>query len=179
MICKKCNEKNLYKAHYCQKCGTVFTEEDREKAYSKTIFGFVNKLEDLFSMLTLDKITGNIYFKIVSILFVLVIGVYNVMSNGNVFKILESEQYRVQYNTKTDEYYLISSESIFNVSLYLPKEVHLIYVSELDDANAMIEKVEYTLNDEIVLEQTNHRYEIEVVYHNQSSEKVVIRVFGK
>ena len=112
MKCKNCNEKNLYKAHYCQKCGYAFTEEDRKEAYSQTIFGFFDKIEEMYKKIKLDNITGNMYFKVLSILFVLAFGLFNVLSNGNAFKVLDSEQYDVQYNTKTEEYYLITEEDM-------------------------------------------------------------------
>ena len=178
MICKKCNEKNLYKAHYCQKCGYAFTDEDREIAYSKTIYGLYNKLEDLYKKLTLDTITGSIYFKVLSIVCVLAVGVYGFLSNGNQMKIMESEQYEVQYNTKTCEYYLLTDLDEISVALYLPKEAEVLRVLEVDSYNQLVNENEYTIEDSIVLEQTNCRYEIEAVY-NETSEKMVIRVFGK
>ena len=179
MICKNCNSKNLYKAHYCQNCGYAFTDEDREEAYSKTVYGLFNKLEDLYNTLTLDKITGSIVFKILSIVCVLVIGLFGVITNGNEMKILESEQYEVQYNTKTEEYYLLSELDEIGVSLYLPKEAEVLRVVELDSDNQQVNEDVYTMEDSIVLEQTSNKYEVVAEYSNATNEKVVIRVFGK
>ena len=177
MKCKNCNAKNLYKAHYCQKCGYAFTEENRKEAYSQTIFGFFDKIEEMYKKIKLDHITGSMYFKVLSILFVLAIGVFNVLSNGNTFKVLDSEQYDVQYNTKTEEYYLISEEDMIQVSLYLPKETKMICVMEFDDSGNEIQQFQYTIEDAIVLRNNGNVYKIEAEYSDDICQSLMIRIF--
>ena len=46
MLCKKCNTENLLKADYCQSCGNIFTQEEKDAAYEKTIFGKYEKVEE-------------------------------------------------------------------------------------------------------------------------------------
>ena len=179
MICGKCQEKNLYKAHYCKKCGYKFSEEERQKAYDKTIYGTLNKVKDVYETISLDKITGNIYFKIISILVVLGYGIFSFVNNGNELKILDSDQYKVQYNTKTKEYYLLSDDAQVNVSLYLPKEADSIHVREFDSTSTVLEESEYTIEDKIILEKNKNYYEVEAVYNDDSSETIVIKLFDK
>ena len=64
MKCSKCGHKNLYRANFCEKCGCAFDEEYKEKAYGKTIFGLINKIEEIYSWFTLDVILGNKFVKI-------------------------------------------------------------------------------------------------------------------
>ena len=50
MICKNCNTENIIKAKFCQHCGSAFTDEQREEAYDRTIFGMIDKLEGLYHL---------------------------------------------------------------------------------------------------------------------------------
>ena len=49
MKCKHCKTKNITKAHYCKHCGSPFIQEDRDKAYNRTIFGILTNIRKLKS----------------------------------------------------------------------------------------------------------------------------------
>ena len=64
MICQQCGKKNITKAQYCGSCGTAFSEEQRKKAYNRTIFGVIEKVEELKGYATLEAVTGHPVFRI-------------------------------------------------------------------------------------------------------------------
>ena len=175
MICKECGTKNRIKANYCMHCGHQFTDQQREYAYSKTIFGWIEKIENIWSILTLDKITGSSLFKIISLVIIFLVGSYSVYKNGTQFRPLEHENYEIQYNQKVNEYYLISDLDSFEVSLYLPKTTDELTVLQLNEYNELICEEQYLLSDEIVLNnQEEILYQIEAAGHI-----VQIRTFKK
>ena len=47
MKCLKCGYENPITAEYCHMCGTAFTEQQRQEAYDRTIFGKLDRLENL------------------------------------------------------------------------------------------------------------------------------------
>ena len=47
MKCMKCGYENPTTAEYCHMCGTAFTEQQRQEAYDRTIFGKLDRLENL------------------------------------------------------------------------------------------------------------------------------------
>ena len=72
MICKECGTKNITKAQFCVHCGSAFTDEERQKAYDRTIFGKIEKLEKWKGYITLDFITGHPVFKTLVLIAILV-----------------------------------------------------------------------------------------------------------
>ena len=175
MICKECGTKNRIKASYCISCGHQFTDQQRDEAYSKTVFGWIEKIENIWSILTLDKITGSSLFKIVSLVIVILLGGYSVYKNGTQFRPLEHDNYELQYNQKVNEYYLISELDSFEVSLYLPKTAEELIVLQLNENNELISEQKYLLSDDIVLHN-----EEEVLYQIEAAGTIVqIRTFKK
>ena len=67
MICKNCQTKNIKKAQFCRHCGEAFTDEQRQEAYDRTIFGKIEKLEKWKGYVTLDFITGATLIAVASI----------------------------------------------------------------------------------------------------------------
>ena len=180
MRCNHCGHKNLYKANYCEKCGYKFDESYKTKAYDKTIYGLINKIEDIYSWLSLDKIFGNTYLKIFILLIVLFSTCSKVIENGNDFIIKENDSYKVQYNKIEDKYYIISNEYYINLSLYIPKKTESILVNEYNIDNVMQNSSNYTIEDSIVLlNEQNKYYVIESIYENSSDALTVYIYWGE
>ena len=93
MICKNCHTENITKAKFCQHCGSAFTDEQREEAYDRTIFGMIDKLEKWKGYITLEAITGHPVFKTLILVAILIWGLLLGRTNGNQMLILENEAY--------------------------------------------------------------------------------------
>lgn len=180
MRCNHCGHKNLYKANYCEKCGYKFDENYKTKAYDKTVYGLINKIEDIYSWLSLDKIFGNTYLKIFILLIVLFSTCSKIIENGNDFIIKENDSYIVQYNKTEDKYYIISNEYYINLSLYIPKKTESIVVNEYNIDNVMQNSSDYTIEDSIVLlNEQDKYYVIESIYENSSDALTVYIYWGE
>jgi len=180
MKCNQCGHKNLYKANYCEKCGHKFDETIKSKAYDKTIYGLINKLEDLYSWLTLDKIFGNTYLKIFLLIVILFSTCTKIIQNGNNFIIKDNESYEVQYNKQKNQYYIISNEYYIDLSMYIPKKTESIVVTEYSINNEMLSSFSYTIEDSItLLNEQDKYYVIEAVYENSSDDLTVYIYWGE
>lgn len=179
MKCSKCGFENIVRASYCNKCGEKFKEEERKKAYKKTIFGKIETLENVKAIVTLEKITGNIVFKIISLLIVLGIGLYFLFSMGINTKLLESKDYELFYNKVDDEYYLVVDDiaSSVNVSLYRPNRVQEITVNHYDINGNLLEEKVIEKDQTINLEPFKDDYYViksEYSSKNEESLKVIV-----
>ena len=142
MKCSKCGFENIVRASYCNKCGEEFKDEERKKAYKKTIYGRIETLENLKAIITLEKVTGHIAFKIISLLIVLGIGLYFLFTMGVDTRLLESKDYEIFYNKVDNEYYLLVDDnySSVNVSLYRPNSVQKILINHYDINGNLLEE---------------------------------------
>ena len=182
MKCRKCKKENILKAKYCQKCGEKFTDKEREEAYNKTIFGKIDFFQKMKSIATLNFITGNIFFKIASLLIVLGIGLYFLFTMGINTKILNSKDYQINYNKKSNEYYLIVDDNKDSIvlNLYRPNRTKkmIVYTYDLEDKE--IDKTKVSKDDKITL--TTYKddyYIIESNYSNKKKDKLKIYVYHK
>lgn len=180
MKCNQCGHKNLYKANYCEKCGYKFEEDYKTKAYDKTVYGIINKIEEIYNWLSLDVIFGNTFLKIFLLIIVLFSTGYKIYKDGNDFIIKENESYTVQYNKKQDEYYIVSNEYTINLSLYTPKKTESIIVHEYNIDNVKQNSLSYTLEDPItLLNEQDKYYIIEAIYENSSDNLTVYIYWGE
>lgn len=104
MQCRKCGNENIGSANYCRSCGQPFSEEERKAAYDKTIFGKLDKLEDLKGWLDFSKITGNRIVRAAFLICLLALVVFNVSRNGTHLAIGSSEDYTVAYHQEKEAY---------------------------------------------------------------------------
>lgn len=155
MKCIKCQSKNINKANYCKNCGYHFSKAEQEAAKKRTLVGKIERLEKIYKTCTLQVITGNIIFKILSLLIVLFIGIYFLFHYGNKVTILENANYHIQYNTKSNEYYLLVKDDETNLDLFIPNKIDSLEIKLLDENNQELEHQTYQKDSEIKL-KTNY-----------------------
>lgn len=182
MKCHKCKFDNIVKASYCHNCGEKFADKEKEEAYNKTIYGKIEKLEKIKDIASLDIITGNIIFKICSLLIVLGIGIYFLFTMGWNTKILNSIDYKLFYNTSDNGYYILVDDNIdsVDVSLYRPNRLKKMIINHYDLDNNLVEKREIKKEDKVELNaSSNDYYIIESKYSNKKQGKIKVVVYHK
>jgi len=151
MICKKCKTKNIIKALFCKNCGNAFSQQERDRAYNRTIFGIIKNFRKLKAYATLSFITSKLWFKALTLVAILLYGFLQVTVTGRQMKIQPSEYYNVQYNTASKEYYITSEYSEIGLNLYLPMEAENISVIKTDLAGNIDNCTNYTSDDNITI----------------------------
>ena len=182
MKCHKCKFDNIVKATYCNNCGEKFTDKEKKEAYDKTIYGKIEKLEKIKDIATLDVITGNIVFKICSLLIVLGIGIYFLFTMGWNTKILDSKNYKLFYNTSDNRYYIVVDDSLNSVDvlLYRPNRLKKMIVNHYDLDNNLIDKKEIKKEEKVELNTSStDYYVIESKYGNKKQDKIKVAVYHK
>lgn len=140
MICKNCQTKNITKAQFCRHCGEAFTDEQRQAAYDRTVFGKIDKLEKWKGYVTLEAITGHPVFKTVVLVAILIWGLLLGRSNGNAMLILEGDTYRVQQHTTTGDFYVLTEQDSVSVSLYIPRQTESLKLQAIVDGETVQEQ---------------------------------------
>ena len=180
MKCKKCKFENIVKASYCHKCGNKFSDDEKEMAYKKTIYGKIETFEKWKDIISLDVITGNIVFKIVSLIVVLGIGLYFLFTMGINTKLLNSKDYKIFYNKQEDEYYLLVDDEIdsIDVSLYYPNRVKEMNVYHYNTDDSLIEKKVIDKKKNVELKAYNNDYYVlESEYSNKKKDEIKVWVY--
>lgn len=147
MHCPKCLKYVPYGAKYCQSCGEAIPTDERSNAYKKTIWGKLQRIEDWYKTLALKKITDSVIFKVLILLIILGIGLFNVYRNGTQLKIMDSDMYNVQYNTALEEYYILTDADEVVLNLYIPKKTEGLLLTGYDESGNVLEKRTLTASD--------------------------------
>ena len=155
MKCIKCGTKNINKANYCKTCGYHFSKEEQKAAKKWSLVWILECIDKGLSVVDLSIITGSIYFKILSIVIVLLIGIHGWFINGLNIKIMESDDYKIQYNTKIKEYYLLTEKDEINLNVYLPKKIDTIYVEHYDKNSNVLNEEKYQDLNKIILDSNS------------------------
>ncbi len=182
MKCRKCKSENILKANFCQKCGEKFTDKEKEEAYNKTIFGKIDFIKKIKDIATLDAITGNIIFKIASLLIVLGIGLYFLFTMGVNTKILNSSDYQIFYNEENSEYYLLvdDNKDSIELNLYRPNRTKEMTIFTYDLSDKEKNKTSVSKDDKITLNTYQEDYHmIESKYSNEKQDNLKIYVYHK
>ena len=160
MKCSKCGKKNIVRANYCISCKNEFTEEEQEKAYKKTIWGKLEKIEEWYNHLTLATITDHIAFKILMLLLVLGAGLYYYFTRGIDTKILNSEAYEVYYSKEAGEYYLVVDDNAkeIKLGLYIPNRVLKLDIEHYKKDGELIDTKTYKEEDDLILSTYDEDY---------------------
>lgn len=172
MKCKKCKTDNINQANYCKRCGNKFTDEEKKEAHKWTFVWFLEGLENIKKACKLEFITDIPIIKYGSIVVILALGVLSYFYNGNDLHLLESENYKIQYNEREEEYYLLvnNEETILNV--FVPNRSKNLTVKHYNSDGEIIEDAEYDKDDEIILkndEETDY-YVVAADYGKKSDE---------
>lgn len=174
MKCFKCHHKNSYKANYCYYCGKKFTEKEKEKSSNSKVVKILKSLRNFYDRISLSNITGNIYFRIVSIVIVLLIGVVGILSNGIHLQIKKSNDYTYQYNKKDDEYYLYTDNDTTKLNLYTLGKNSTIKVNYYDDKNNLITETKYEDYNKITLNANSYSNNYYIITHKKDKLKLYI-----
>lgn len=159
MKCTNCNTENLLKACYCKECGQRFTKEEKQAAYDKTVFGIIDRIENLWGYLNLDFITGSRWFQLATIGVLAVYMAFVLITNGSKMKIMDSPDYDVAYLTDTKVWCISTGLDYVNVELYIPGKAETVDVITVDSSNVLVSQDTYSVEDSIVLMQNeNLRY---------------------
>lgn len=177
MICTQCKAVNNYKANYCAKCGYKFTDEEKKEAYSKTLGGKLEKLEEAYSWITLSKITGSLPFKIISLLLVLFIGV--ITFNKSELYINKDDSYTIQYNSADKEYYLLYEEDAKrDISLNIPSKCEYLTIETYDINDDMIDTFNISKEESsLVLDESIFSLNIVAYSKNKVISSLKIRLY--
>ncbi len=140
MHCPKCLKYVPYGAKYCQNCGEAIPDTVRKNAYQKTLWGKLQRLEDWYKTLALKKVTDSIIFKAFILAVILGYGLFNLYLNGTQLKIMDSDMYDVQYNTKLDEYYVLTEADEVVLNLYIPNKASTLHLTGYDAEGAVLEE---------------------------------------
>ena len=180
MKCSKCGFENIIKASYCNECGTKFSEEEKKKAYRKTIYGKLETIEKLKAIITLENLTGHIIFKIISLIIVLGIGIYFLFTMGIDTKLLKSKEYEIFYNKEENQYYLLVDDtySSVNVSLYRPNRVQKMTINHYDLNNTLLSEEVVEKEDTVKLNTfEDDYYVIKSHYSNDKEQELKVSVY--
>jgi len=151
MNCNKCKQKNIKKANYCKYCGNEFSEKEKEIAKNKGFIATIKRMEKWYNRLTLKVITNSKIFKVLVVLVMVCLGIWNLSKENVTFHILENDSYKVKYNEIKDEYYITlnNNDTKIKLDLYLPNQVNNIEVIKYDENNNEISRIIYNKDNEI------------------------------
>lgn len=162
MKCSKCGSENITKAAYCKYCGKAFTDRQQKEAYDKTIFGKLDKIENLWNNLTglvnLSVITENRVFRIIVLVAIFLFGILFGNRYGNTMTILDGPHYTVQHNPEKAEFYVLTEKNSANLKLYLPQKTETLVVEGIDQNGVLCMSSLYNTNTEIVLNCSDEIY---------------------
>lgn len=120
MNCEKCESPLAYGTRYCNTCGEKVPKGAYDAEYNDTVWATIDKVKDKYDSLTLKKITGNIVFKIVVLVAVLVYFFFTMYGHLSGIRLKENSDYSISYNTKLDEYYISPTGAKANLEMYAP-----------------------------------------------------------
>ena len=179
MKCIKCRENNINQANYCKNCGYHFSEAEQKAAKKWTLVWYLEAFDKLKSLKNFSFITDSNIFKIISVIFVLAIGIYSWVSNGIDLRLLENDNYSIQYNTKLSEYYLLVEEDTTYLDLFVPNRTDELKVKHLDKNDELIDEKVYDEKEKIVLMSTSGEdyYLIEARYNEDDIDSLKLFVY--
>ncbi len=179
MKCIKCRTVNVHNANYCKKCAYKFSKKEQQAAEKWTLVGFIKRLEKIKKVITLDFITGEWWFKLLSIIIVLGIGIYFFVTNGFYLKIEESKNYSGNYNKDLNEHYLYSKDEETELNLYVPDRAKNLVVKHYDKKGNILFEEDYEVSDSIVLETNSDEdyYILEAHYKKNNYDSLKLFIY--
>ena len=80
--CTSWSTKNIKEAGFCRKCGKKLTTEEKEKKVDGLLYRILKAWDVITHYITLEFITDHIICKILVIVVILGIGIFNIVNNG-------------------------------------------------------------------------------------------------
>lgn len=177
MLCKKCNTENLLKADYCQSCGEIFTKEEKDAAYEKTIFGKFEKAEKYISYLKpVEIIKGNKFFRIGVLVLIILYSIFMTMTKGNYIRVEESNSYELLYNKDLQAYYIVSDSHSVDVQMHIPAEADYLTILTMDKNDAIINSRDYSLDVGVFLEASDNYHYIIMADCGDETQSIAVYV---
>ncbi|MBQ4517827.1 MAG: hypothetical protein II997_04475 [Clostridia bacterium] len=121
MKCNHCEAELGYGYKYCTKCGENVSKTAVEDAYNETAWGKFDALIAKYEGCKLKRITGNYLFRVLLIVICVALLYFGFWGDTYRLRIVESDIYRIQYDTKTEEYYVLSDAESFELGIHIPK----------------------------------------------------------
>lgn len=182
MNCTKCSQPLEYGVKYCNHCGEKVEKGAFEEEYMNTVWGKIEKIEDKYETITLSKFTGHIAVKIFVIIFILIIGIFEISTDYFKIRILPGDNYSVEYNKKEDEYYFITEDFETNINMYIPKNIDVVKMTTFDNNENEISVKELTteqyLQTPISVKKGEYSFAtVETLKDGKTKEKVKFSVF--
>ena len=178
MRCTHCSADNPLIAHYCGVCGHPFTEEERQSAYDQTIYGKVDKARKIKDYITLDFIKGSRWFKVLTLLAILALGIWLRLSGVNALRLESGDGYRIEYLEETDTYYLISEQEAVDLRLVVPGGTSELTVEELDGDGNPIASRSVSVDDGVSLAVSGEScYELQSYRDDRLTGSLTVYVF--
>lgn len=120
MICEKCGGILPYGAKYCNVCGEAVPKGTYDYAYSRSVWGKLDKVKDGYDTLFLKKLTGSTVFKTVSLLAALVWLFFTMYGNLTGIRLKNNDAYSIAYSKSADTYYICPKEKEANLEMFAP-----------------------------------------------------------
>lgn len=172
MKCKRCKQRNSYKANYCFRCGREFRKLEKEDAINTGFVAFLKSVREGYDAITLSHITSTWQFRIISILVVLAIGIFGIVKNGMNLKLLKSDNYSFQYNDIEDEYYVYTEEDTTKLNLYSIGSRDIIKVRHFNNDELLSEE-EFTDFSDLIL-SSSYNDDFYLIDYKEDSLKIYI-----
>ena len=182
-----CKYENDFSVRYCRGCGQDYRQKEHKEfvkeAYERTVWHeFENIKEDVENLPGIigfyKKYLDNTLVKLLIILLCLLPAFLIRAKFGSTFRMLESEQYTVQYNETADEYHLFTELDEITVEMYCPGEISSLESHLMDDGGEILETLEYSLEDPVTLKPMETGYvRLEALYADGRVEGMNLYVF--
>ena len=178
MKCTRCQTDNLQIAQYCCACGHPFSDAEREAAYAQTPFGKLDKARKVKSILTLDIVTGSLWYKILILILIIALGIFLRLNGISAFRVEKSDGYDLQYARNTASYYVITEGMQADLRLVVPKGTVKLTVESVDTANHTVSKQSYPAETGLSLPVSGTlHYQIYAENQSRATDKLTLYVY--
>lgn len=149
--CPKCKEVNIRVAEYCDNCGYHYDKKEMRKARYKGLVGIIYGLNDLYSLITFDFIKGKWWWRLGTIIVLLGTAFLGYYLKDSKLSIVNSENYKVEYNSTINTYMVNAKDDEVQLNLYIPKKTKKLKVEYYDSLDNVVASNEYEKNQNIIV----------------------------
>ncbi len=120
MTCEKCGAMLHYGAKYCNVCGEAVPKDAFDIAYSRSVWGKLDKLKNGYDTLSLKKLTGSALFKTVSLLAALLWLFFTMYGNLTGIRLKDTDAYSIAYSKEAEIYYVCPNSEEATLEMFAP-----------------------------------------------------------